>query len=127
MIFVAASVIIGIIVLVLYFTPALHPIEPYAIVLISAGSPIVIWWLERKARKLDALNGNLMRMVASLSILRGLQKDKLIYNALPEHWQRGLVLIEHNLGNVTTKLQGFRELSEIRRDALRSAGLDDDE
>lgn len=127
MIFMAASVIIGIIALVLYFTPALHPIEPYAIVLISVGSPIVIWWLERKARKLDALNGNLMRMVASLSILRGLQKDKLIYNALPEHWQRGLVLIEHNLGNVTTKLQGFRELSEIRRDALRSAGLDDDE
>ena len=119
------AVILSLATLALIYIPALEPIQHPGITIIALTAAITIAYLEHRrqhnekaARLVDTLNGNLLKMVEALELVREIMNETAIWDALPARIKKKLRLIEDRLGNLAAKVQGYRQFAELRDQVL---------
>lgn len=128
------AILSGLVALALVYIPTFEIIRLPGIVTIAIWAATSVIWLEyckdqndAAAKRLDTLNGNILRIVDALNSIRKITNDEPIWDALPGWVKEDLVQVEDHLGNLAAKMQGFREYDEMRDRVLRDRKADNDE
>ena len=120
---VAMSIISGVAAVTLtvltYLNPDYFIAQAVVVTLVSLVAPIVIWHRDKRARLVEDMNGNIVKMVVSIERMSQFPKDHAgVWHSLPPSFRQNYRSLLHILSNVATISQGYRDLRFLQEEEV---------